>query len=61
MHSSKEKGKNTYSFYDVNFDEATQRRYNIDKELRNANMNEFTVIYQPQFDIKKEIYMVLRH
>ncbi|EDN35800.1 EAL domain-containing protein [Francisella tularensis subsp. novicida] len=58
MHHAKAKGKNTYSFYSLDYDQKTQRRNSIDRELRNAEMAEFTIVYQPQFDINNEIYGV---
>lgn len=56
MHSAKTQGKNTYSLYSRDFDEATQRRNTIDKELRNINFEEFHLVYQPQYDTNKNIY-----
>ena len=58
MHSAKSQGKNTYAFYNADFDETIQRRNAIDKELRNLDINEFHIVYQPQYDRNKNIYGV---
>jgi len=48
MYKSKELGKNTFSFFSRDMDQAAHRRLAIEKQLRHARKrNEFTVFFQP--------------
>jgi len=48
MYKSKERGKNTFSFYSNDMDQAAHRRLAVEKELRHASINnEFSIHYQP--------------
>ncbi|QIW09567.1 EAL domain-containing protein [Francisella sp. LA112445] len=58
MHNAKAMGKNIYSHYSIDYDEATKRRNNIERELLNIDMREFNIVYHPQFDTDKNIYGV---
>ncbi|MED7787502.1 EAL domain-containing protein [Francisella sp. 19X1-34] len=58
MYSSKTMGKNTYSHYSIDYDEATKRHKSIERELLNIDMSEFNVVYHPQFDANTNIYGV---
>lgn len=51
MYRSKDKGKNTVSFYDTSMQETADRRLETEKELRLAiAQNQLTLHYQPQVD-----------
>ena len=48
MYKSKELGKNTFSFFSNDMDQAAHRRLAVEKQLRHARKkNEFSVHYQP--------------
>jgi len=48
MYKSKELGKNTFSFFSNDMDQAAHRRLAVEKQLRHASKkNEFSVHYQP--------------
>lgn len=48
MYKSKELGKNTFSFFSSDMDQAAHRRLAVEKQLRNASKrNEFSVYFQP--------------
>ncbi len=48
MYKSKELGKNTFSFFSSDMDQAAHRRLAVEKQLRHASKkNEFTVHFQP--------------
>jgi len=48
MYKSKELGKNTFSFFSNDMDQAAHRRLAVEKQLRHARKkNEFSVNYQP--------------
>jgi diguanylate cyclase (GGDEF)-like protein len=48
MYKSKELGKNTFSFFSSDMDQAAHRRLAVEKQLRHASKkNEFSVYYQP--------------
>jgi len=48
MYKSKELGKNTFSFFSNDMDQAAHRRLTVEKQLRHARKrNEFSVHYQP--------------
>jgi len=48
MYKSKELGKNTFSFFSTDMDQAAHRRLTVEKQLRHARKkNEFSVNYQP--------------
>lgn len=52
MYSAKEKGKNTYAFYDPKLGLDAHTRLNIEQNLKMARKNkEFFVVYQPQYDL----------
>jgi diguanylate cyclase (GGDEF)-like protein/PAS domain S-box-containing protein len=53
MYRAKELGRNMVQFFRSTMDEYFIRRVNIENHLRNALVqNEFTLFYQPQFDIR---------
>ena len=55
MYKSKELGKGTYSFYDLEMGEATKEKIEIQRDLNIAIKNkEFELYYQPIFNIDKE-------
>lgn len=58
MHIAKTQGSNVYSLYNLHQDETTKRKHAIDKELRQLNTDEFTIVYQPQYDNDNNIYGV---
>ncbi|WP_150466661.1 EAL domain-containing protein [Francisella sp. SYW-9] len=58
MHNAKSMGKNIYSNYSFDYDEATRRRNSIERELLNIDMREFNIVYHPQFDADMNIYGV---
>ena len=48
MYKSKELGKNTFSFFSNDMDQAAHRRLTVEKQLRHARKkNEFSIHYQP--------------
>ncbi|NQZ89974.1 MAG: EAL domain-containing protein [Colwellia sp.] len=48
MYKSKELGKNTFSFFSSDMDQAAHRRLAVEKQLRHASKkNEFSIHYQP--------------
>jgi len=53
MYKSKELGKNTFSFFSNDMDQAAHRRLAVEKQLRHASKkNEFSVNYQPVVNCK---------
>ncbi|MGC9458952.1 putative bifunctional diguanylate cyclase/phosphodiesterase [Vibrio genomosp. F10] len=51
MYQAKKAGKNQVGYYSKEMDEAVQRRTQIERALRNAEIeNEFRLVYQPYFD-----------
>jgi diguanylate cyclase (GGDEF)-like protein len=53
MYAAKEQGKNLYLFYASAMNTASQQRLNLESELRKAiECNEFSVLYQPRYDIR---------
>lgn len=56
MYSAKHKGKNTYSFYHPVMQDQADRRLNFETDLRNSMRdNHLHLVYQPQYNHKKEI------
>lgn len=54
MYYSKRTGANTYSYYQESMNESALKRMTIENHLRQAfDRNEFTLCYQPQFDLVK--------
>ena len=48
MYKAKDKGKNTYAFFNRKTEDILTRRHNIDTNLRSAiRKNEFSIVYQP--------------
>ncbi|MDF1795147.1 MAG: EAL domain-containing protein [Coxiellaceae bacterium] len=48
MYKAKEKGKNTYAFFNKKIEDTLTRRHAIDTQLRMAiNNGEFSIVYQP--------------
>ena len=56
MNVSKSRGKNTYTFFDINMENNEKRMFQMKNLLRKAiQEKEFTLHYQPQFNAKNEI------
>lgn len=55
MYKAKERGKNTYEFYNSNMTEQTFERLMLDSNIRRAlEKQEFRAFFQPQIDAKNE-------
>ena len=55
MYSVKERGKNSYEFFDPTMNEASNARLTIERELRKAlSTDDIKVCYQPQVDASTE-------
>jgi diguanylate cyclase (GGDEF)-like protein len=53
MYFAKRKNPGTFAFYDVSMNAVALHRFTIEGRLRNAlERNEFTLDYQPQFDVR---------
>jgi diguanylate cyclase (GGDEF)-like protein len=53
VHHAKQQGRNNYQFVTTALNEAGRRRFDIERQLRQALVqDEFTLHYQPQIDIK---------
>ena len=53
MYRAKNKGRNTYAFFDQSMSEMVVERAKIESELRLAiERDEFSLVYQPQFNVK---------
>ena len=53
MYHSKEKGRNTYSFFTPEMNENVSRKLLLEEQMHNAlEQGEFKVFYQPKIDIK---------
>ena len=53
MYKSKQEGRNTYSFFSDSMNQGISRRLEVEEQLRDAlGKSEFTVFYQPLFDIQ---------
>ena len=52
MYHAKEKGRNNCQFYSASLTQRAQERLNLESNLRRALAgNEFSLVYQPQFDL----------
>lgn len=52
LYSTKDDGKNNYSFYNKNLSNKAEYRFRIEQYLRDAiSQNELSVVYQPQVDL----------
>jgi len=55
MYHSKEKGKNTFCFYDKKMNELSLKRLHLERDLQKALDNdEFMVLFQPKIDIESQ-------
>ncbi|WP_078549793.1 protein YpmT [Litchfieldia alkalitelluris] len=55
MYSAKEKGKNNFQFFTKELNDKVIRKVSLENALRKAiEQNEFSLFYQPQFDIRTE-------
>lgn len=55
MYSAKEKGKNTYEFFNADIYKDILKKINLESDLRKAiENNEFELYYQPQMNLKTE-------
>ena len=53
MYFAKRKGPGMHAFFDVSMNEAALHRFTLEAKLRGAlERNEFTLHYQPQFDVR---------
>jgi diguanylate cyclase (GGDEF)-like protein len=53
MYYAKRKGPGIFAFYDASMNDSALRRFTIEGKLRGAlERNEFTLQYQPQFDVR---------
>jgi len=53
MHNVKQMGKNNYRFFSAELEHLTQRKFQLERDLRNAiQANELELYYQPQWDFK---------
>lgn len=58
MHKAKERGKNTFCFFDTSMNEETTEYFHTLNDLKHALVNEeFVLHYQPQIDIKNKKIM----
>jgi EAL domain-containing protein (putative c-di-GMP-specific phosphodiesterase class I) len=54
MYRAKERGKNTYEFFDDSIGQAVKHRLDLKQQLRHAlERDEFEIYYQPQFALEK--------
>lgn len=52
MYRAKSNGNNRHMFFDLNIDQHTRRKHEIELLLRKANIkSDFNLFYQPQFDL----------
>jgi diguanylate cyclase (GGDEF)-like protein len=55
MYKAKERGKNTFKYFNPTMNELAKRRLNLDSRLRfAASHNEFTLAYQPKYTYTKD-------
>ena len=55
MYHAKQKGKNTYQFFDVEMNLSIMNKIHLEHDLRHAiKHNELFVQYQPKFDLQKK-------
>ena len=53
MHDVKQMGKNNYRFFSAELEQLTQRKFQLERDLRNAiQASELELYYQPQWDFK---------
>jgi diguanylate cyclase (GGDEF)-like protein len=53
LHRAKSDGNGTYRFFEAAMDETMQSRRNLEIDLRRAlRLGEFSLVYQPQFDLQ---------
>jgi diguanylate cyclase (GGDEF)-like protein len=53
MYFAKRKGPGTFAFFDASMNDAALHRFTLEAKLRGAlERNEFTLHYQPQFDVR---------
>jgi diguanylate cyclase (GGDEF)-like protein len=58
MYDAKEGGKNRYSFFTPILSQSASMRLHIEQELRHAlQRGEFSLVYQPQYDLKRGDYV----
>jgi diguanylate cyclase (GGDEF)-like protein len=53
LYSAKENGRGRYALFEPNMSEANRFRLDLEEDIRTAfDRNEFTVVYQPRFDLR---------